>query len=247
MTLIPSDYPHPRRTLRNAPAAHPALVPPRPNLPPSRPGFSASGCRPQCVGTHHYHPDQMTLQYPSENPLVSLTDPRLPTRSYYTAIEVQRPTTLHEAETTSLRIAREMKHATSTDEVRPAPPRAHDPPRSPLPAHDPSPPRSCSLPSPLLIPPLALLIPPLALLTPPLALVVCLPPSPRLADRVPPSPRPADRVPPSSRPADRVPQTSSSLFVFSRGRGRASMSMSAAASMSMSSPAAKAGVVDVEE
>ena len=49
----PSNHPHPRRTLRNTPVAHPALVPPRPNLPPSRPGFSASRCRPQCVGTHH--------------------------------------------------------------------------------------------------------------------------------------------------------------------------------------------------
>ncbi|KAL1657736.1 hypothetical protein GGF50DRAFT_121537 [Schizophyllum commune] len=101
MTLIPSDYPHPRRTLHNAPAAHPALVPPRPNLPPSRPGFSASGCRPHILSrcfvslsiartqldlcswvtdvVHHRfkcHPDQMTLQYPSENPLVSLIDPR---------------------------------------------------------------------------------------------------------------------------------------------------------------------------
>ena len=49
----PSDHPHPRQTLHNTPVAHPALVPPRPDLPPSRPGFSASRCRPQCVGTHH--------------------------------------------------------------------------------------------------------------------------------------------------------------------------------------------------
>ncbi|KAI3998327.1 hypothetical protein K525DRAFT_275314 [Schizophyllum commune Loenen D] len=80
----------------------------------------------------------------------------------------------------------EARHERRRGTSRPAPPRPAlmilPAPRSPL-LIPPLAPRSCSLPSPLLIPPLALLIPPLVLLIPPLALLT---PPLALADRVPP-------------------------------------------------------------